>query len=107
VYSFALVLYEIVVGKPVFPPTLSQDQLRHRVMGKRAKIPATVRGFIQKIIRKAWAPEASDRPSFRDIFEELRKNEFCVVRDGFHRKEVQTYINWIGESAPENEDLIP
>jgi hypothetical protein len=87
---FALVIDEIIVAKPVFLPALSHARLHRKViMGKPVKIPAVIRVFIRKIIRKAEAPEVSDRPSFREIFEELRKNEFCVVRDEFFMKEVR------------------
>jgi serine/threonine protein kinase len=40
IYSFALILYEIVVGQPVFPPAMGPDDVcRKLAAGKRRRIP--------------------------------------------------------------------
>jgi hypothetical protein len=97
VYSFALILYEIVVGRPAFPHELAQDDLcRRAIAGERAEIPAAVDPFVANLIRRGWAANPAERPSFREIFNKLRSREFCVVRNGFNRHDVARYFRWIG-----------
>jgi serine/threonine protein kinase len=99
VFSFALILYEILTGCPVFSPRLSLPQLALKVAkGERADIPRTAMPFVQDLIRKGWSSDPVERPSFTDIFENLREHEFCVVQEGFDRNEVALYIEWIGGS---------
>jgi len=48
VFSFGLILYEMLVGHPVFPPTLSPFAVMKKVMGgERAEIPRTMKEPIQ------------------------------------------------------------
>jgi serine/threonine-protein kinase len=51
VFLFVLILYEIIVGSPVFSPHLSLPQLALKVAkGDRAEIPRTVRAFVRYLI---------------------------------------------------------
>jgi hypothetical protein len=96
VFSFSLILYEIVVGHPVFSAQLSLGQLALKVAkGMRADIPAAVKSFVARLIRRGWSANPAERPSFTEIVEELRSHSFCVVRDGFNCEEVTSYVRWI------------
>jgi serine/threonine protein kinase len=53
VFSFSLILYEIVVGRPMFSARLSLLQLALRVArGARADIPATVEPCVAGLIHR-------------------------------------------------------
>jgi hypothetical protein len=96
VYSFALLLYEIVVGRLVFARSLSQLQLcRKLAAGERAEIPPIVRTFLKSLIPRAWATDPRERPSFAEIDTELQKNKFGVEREGFNEREFVTYWRWL------------
>jgi serine/threonine protein kinase len=103
VYSFALILYSIVSGLPAFSVALLPVQLSRKVnTGERTNIPATVEPCMDELIRAGWSEDEAKRPSFNDIFEELRRHEFCVSRDGFDARAVASYVQWIsGSRRPE------
>jgi serine/threonine protein kinase len=78
IYSFALILYEIVVGALVFSLTLDIPRLIGQVvLGKRAEIPEFVCPFVQEIIGCCRSGDAkSSRPStsFSLILRPIRSN---------------------------------
>jgi hypothetical protein len=61
------------------------------VRNERAEIPSGVEAFVGKLIRRGWDADPQARPTFREVFEELRAHEFCVERTGFDSKEVGQY----------------
>jgi serine/threonine protein kinase len=97
VYSFALILYEIVVGHPVFAPTLTFMQLCLKVArGERKEIPSNVEGFIADLIRRGWSSDPTERPSFAEIYNILKRNNFQIARADFNAREVRSYVAWAG-----------
>jgi hypothetical protein len=74
------------------------------VTGKRPEIPVTVKPFVSELIQRGWSCEAAERPSFNEIFEELRAHHFCICRDGIHRSDVESYVKWIGEWGKHSAD---
>jgi serine/threonine protein kinase len=104
VYSFALILCETTVSHRVFSLDRSRVQLsRKMISGERTDIPATVESYVAELVRAASSEDAAKRPSFKDIFQELQKREFCVSEDGFDAQAVASYVHWIGESrCPES-----
>jgi serine/threonine protein kinase len=101
VFSFALILYEIVVGQPAFSPLLAFPQLYQKLktQDERPNIPAAIEPFVAELIRHGWSANAAERLSFHEMFEELRSHAFCVVRDEFNRADVTAYVAWIGASS--------
>jgi hypothetical protein len=41
--------------------------------------------------KSGWSSNPGERSSFRDIFEDLQKDRFCVDREGFDWEEVGRY----------------
>jgi serine/threonine protein kinase len=97
IYSFALMLYEITVGRSVFSPTLSLAQLCRKVAvsGQRAEIPDTVPELARKLIVSGWSEDPAKRPSFAGIYDELAANDFCVEAEGFKREYIRAYEEWL------------
>jgi serine/threonine protein kinase len=72
VYSFGLVLYDIVGNRPVFPTRRS---------GPLSDVPATFGPYMQGLIRRCWSVDPAGRPSFRDIFDEFVARGFDILPD--------------------------
>jgi serine/threonine-protein kinase len=93
VFAFGLILYEILVGQPVFKPTLSS----HRVTclaGERTRpeLPATMRSEVQNLIGRCWSVEVNERPSFSEIWTALEGIEFRIS-EGVDSSAVLTYVS--------------
>jgi serine/threonine protein kinase len=78
VFSFGVLLYEIVTGKqPLQNSGGSAFRLFAKVTaGSRETIPDTVEHLTAGLISRCWDANPDDRPTFLEIFNELRKNQF-------------------------------
>jgi serine/threonine protein kinase len=78
VYSFSLILYELLVGERVFPSTIASGDLMRRVLsGVRPKLPKSMRSTVKDIISRGWSVKPGKRRMFDKIFDLL---------DGIHFK---------------------
>ena len=78
VYSFGVVLFFIMFN------SLPKQTLKEKASFKPIKIPtddANASSFCVHLIEKCLAPECSERPSFENILDELRKNSFQIADD--------------------------
>jgi serine/threonine protein kinase len=78
IFSFGVLLYEIVTGqKPLQQTGGNQFQLSAKITsGSREKIPDDVEPFTAALISRCWDDDPDQRPTFLDIFDELRENDF-------------------------------
>jgi serine/threonine protein kinase len=82
VFSFTLVLYEILVGHPVFSAKLSKAQIMRKVCDKiRANLPSSMNDDVKALITRCWSDKANDRLSFSEILVELRRIQFKILPD--------------------------
>jgi serine/threonine-protein kinase ULK4 len=82
VFSFGLVLYEILTGKPVFRPKEPLlSVLRRLRTGDLPELPSQYGRFMQELIRKCLAKEPGNRPSFDDIFASFQQERFSILPD--------------------------
>jgi serine/threonine protein kinase len=96
-YSFALILYEIIIGHPVFLPTLTFMQLSAKIVrNQRPEIPSDVEGFVAQLICCGWSSDPAERPSFAEIYRILRQNDFRITSEDFDAREVASYVTWTG-----------
>jgi serine/threonine protein kinase len=104
VFSFGSILYEILVGRPVFSmdrPTEAKFEafkvLQDILSGRMPSIPSSVLPAMRDLIQRCWKLNADDRPSFDDIFRELEANHFAIVA-GVETSKVSGYVagvrNW-------------
>jgi serine/threonine protein kinase len=69
VFTFGLVAFEIITGRPAFDP-------------QRSRLPDLSQSFsplMQKVIRRCWSLTPAERPSFDDIFNEFKENRWAIL----------------------------
>jgi serine/threonine protein kinase len=80
VFSFGVVLYEILVGRRVFPISEPWLAVMKSVLGgEMPAIPDRVGNVMKSLISRCWSLKAEDRPSFDDILKEFQTEHFAVV----------------------------
>jgi serine/threonine protein kinase len=80
VYSFGLILYEMIVGKPVFPADTRLDELVSLSSGtNRPTLPPTLNHGVKKIIRQCWSADPDMRNSFDVILMQLWNIDFKIT----------------------------
>jgi serine/threonine protein kinase len=95
VYSFGLILYETLVGNPVFSPNTPLFLLMKKAStGIRVRIPDTMNPAVREIIESAWAPVPDARPSFSDILCRLELLDFRLTPK-VDSERVRAYIETI------------
>jgi serine/threonine protein kinase len=95
VYSFGIILYEIVTGNGIFSNEGNKGRLLLDMQGgKRPDIPEDVFPFTREMITACWSHEASKRPDFKKIWKSLRDNEFKMM-NGINLHSVKASISVI------------
>jgi serine/threonine protein kinase len=106
VFSFGLILYEIIVGRSVFSP--KQDV--HTVMkrfgeGELVNIPRTVPKGVAKLIRRCWKVDPKRRYSFDEIMKQLKGLDFRIL-PGVKSWKVADYVSEV-ELWEEKQSQVP
>jgi serine/threonine protein kinase len=95
VYSFGLVLFEILTGEAVFPFDMYPFQvIRRLIAGQFPVVPETCGNLMQELIQWCWARNPEDRPSFSDSVSDFQSADFMIV-PGADRRLVGDYIRGI------------
>jgi serine/threonine protein kinase len=82
VFSFGLILYEILVGSAVFQLSEARFPIMRRILtGDMPEIPARCGPFMQNLIPRCWSLNPGDRPSFEEILDEFRLWDFAIIPD--------------------------
>jgi serine/threonine protein kinase len=82
VYSFALILFSIVVGHFPFEETDDRGCCAERdVIVDDDAIPSCVSEFVRQLILSGLSTNPDDRPSFSDIIEKMKENNFRIVEE--------------------------
>jgi serine/threonine protein kinase len=80
VYSFGLILYEVIVGSPVFHANETLDDIViKKLTGFLPSLPSEVSGFMSRLIRACLAFDPSVRPSFNEILRRLDADDFLIL----------------------------
>ena len=96
VYSFGVLLFFIMTGG-LLPKIRMFDILK----GKKAEIPSSFTEFSKKLINDCWNFEAKDRPSFKDIVEEMAKNHYNLFKlSKSEVNNIETFVKQHKEKLP-------
>lgn len=80
VFAFAMIVYQIVVGKLPFDGKKNPLELASAMMnGERPEIPPDVPDFFRKMIIDCWAQDPEARPSFDEIVDRLWHTETLLL----------------------------
>jgi hypothetical protein len=91
VWEFALLLFEIAVGRPAVPPIGAAGEL---------PVPAGVPKFVSRIIADGRSSESQCRLSFVAIVKRLKENRFEIVA-GVDSVEISAFVARV-ESAEQS-----
>jgi mitogen-activated protein kinase kinase len=87
VFTFGLVLYEILVGVPVFPPSGSQFDVIRRLHHRDLPVlPANHGELMQTLLVDCWKQDPTDRPSFAEIFDRFDAADFQILPGADHMR---------------------
>jgi serine/threonine protein kinase len=99
VYSFSLIAYEVLVGKPVFPATTPLPVLIRKVcQGDRPPLPKSMDATIRQIVKQGCSVRPADRRSFEAILEAFRRIRFKMTPAVDTRK-VSEFVALVEPSA--------
>jgi serine/threonine protein kinase len=88
VFSFGIILYEILCGQRVFPSTLAPATIwkkaRDPKPSARPMISASIHPTLRSCIQRCWVPDPVKRPKLADIWQQLRD-----VRFGFPGAQIE------------------
>jgi serine/threonine protein kinase len=81
VFSFGLILYELLTGQTVFSKELELIETVSKVAVKHElpDIPEVILPSARELITECWAEEPGDRPCFDDIVDRLKDMKFKVI----------------------------
>jgi serine/threonine protein kinase len=97
VFSFGMILYELLVGQRAFP-NLKPQQIAHKVVinDERPTIPEFVLPSARNLITDCWSTEPGDRASFDEIMDRLKQMKFKVI-PGVNPSKLSTFVEKIEE----------
>jgi serine/threonine protein kinase len=93
VYSFGLLLFELLVGWPVFSHRMHELAIaQDTVNGRRPEIPKDcMPKFLKTLIRQCWGVRPERRPTFNEIIATLKAEDYLIYPD-IDKAEVTRYV---------------
>jgi TPR repeat protein len=99
VFSFGMILYELIIGHPIFPKKVSRADIMKTLDPKTwcPEISDNVLPATAKLIRDCLAFDYRDRPSFIDILHRLKWIEFKLIA-GVNSTKITEFVKTIEEN---------
>lgn len=98
VYAYSLILYEMLTCELPYK-NIQYYQLLVEVgrKGKRPEFTKKIPESYKNLIQSCWAEQPKDRPTFKDITEQLR-NDPSFLLDGVVKEDYYAYIDFVDKS---------
>lgn len=109
VYSFSILMYEVVTGKDPFP------KMNYLVLNKimnndyRPTFDDNINKNIQELIQQCWSDDPDERPTFKEIFQKLSNqidSDENYLLDNVDMKKFNIYIHEITNNFDPVENLV-
>jgi serine/threonine protein kinase len=80
VFSFGLIVYELLCSQKIFPSTMSAATIMRRAMSTRTSdrpmIPDSLHPILRELMSRSWIPTATKRPSLDTLWKRMRGARF-------------------------------
>jgi hypothetical protein len=110
VFTFGLVLYEMLVGVPVFHHSESPFEVIRRLRARDLPALPSKHGELMKsLLVQYWKEDPTDRPSFGEIFDMFKAADFQMLPEADHSR-IRDFANRIvawEETARKSESARP
>ncbi|GFP87893.1 putative serine/threonine-protein kinase/receptor r831 [Phtheirospermum japonicum] len=96
VFSFGLILQEMIEGCPPFPNRKEIEVAKAYVDNERPPFQAPVKHFacgLQQLIEDCWHEKPSNRPTFKEIIQKLDEINKRLVRKGKWKTKALKYLH--------------
>jgi serine/threonine protein kinase len=102
VFSFGLILYELLTGQPVFSPHLEHPTVMRMILSDRARpdIPDSITPEVKLLIEDCLKYKPYKRPSFETILSRLDKIGFQIT-DGVNSRKVRQFVTAVNNREKE------
>lgn len=104
VYAFAILAYEIASGQEPYKEkgkSITVANLARKVLNnERPKFVDGITDSMWDLITRCWSKEASERPSFDEIFDELSTN-FSLLNEDVDEDEIREYLDYLEDGRKE------
>jgi hypothetical protein len=99
IFSFALILFEIVVGLSALGRTSTSEGPEKLPVNacECVEIPGFVPEFVSVLIESGLSANPRERPSFNDISEIMKENNFRIT-GGVDSDEVSAFVSLVESS---------
>ncbi|RHZ83991.1 hypothetical protein Glove_86g10 [Diversispora epigaea] len=97
IYSFGIIAHEMTTGFSPYPDIPHDEDLAIKICnGLRPKIPFHTPKLITRVIMKCWDARVTHRPTFKELFNELRKyywDSYYYLKEGKNNdSNIRNYI---------------
>jgi serine/threonine protein kinase len=97
VFTFGLILYEIIAYYPVFGERASLARFVQRLLERDfPSVPDNFGTLMQSLIVRCWSADPRDRPSFAEMMKEFQAANFAIL-PGVDAAEVRESVNRVLE----------
>jgi serine/threonine protein kinase len=97
VFAFASILFSIVVGHRPLRETAERSGRAERPVIVGDAIPGFVPDFVSQLIRYGLSTDPNNRPSFNEIIEVLKENDFKIAEE-VDSEAVSAFVNSVESS---------
>ena len=106
VYSFSLIVYEIITSEI---PFMEYDNIyllvKSIIKGDRPKIDQSLNPTYESLIKRCWSNELNERPTFEEIVNELKTNKGFITNE-IDESEYIKYIDFLDQHESNQKESI-